>query len=83
MIVVFSLLQFFVHIAVLCLYAGYCNCAACAASVPHIFDHLKPHFYIVKLGLQGYTLYFLFLLKKVECGYSLELQLVPTIYFFE
>ena len=27
------------------------------------FDSLKPHFYIVKLGLQGYTLFFLFLLK--------------------
>ena len=26
------------------------------------FDPLKPHFYIVKLGLQGYTLFFLFLL---------------------
>ena len=28
------------------------------------FDPLKLHFYIVKLGLQGYTLFFLFLLKK-------------------
>ena len=27
------------------------------------FDPLKPHFYIVKLGLQGYTLFFLFLFK--------------------
>ena len=35
-------------------------------------DPLKPHFYIVKLGLQGYTLFFLFLLKKIDCGYSLE-----------
>ena len=27
------------------------------------FDPLKPHFYILKWGLQGYTLFFLFLLK--------------------
>ena len=27
-------------------------------------DTLKPHFYIVKLGLQGYTLFVLFLLKN-------------------
>ena len=25
------------------------------------FEPLKPHFYIVKLGLQGYTLFFLFI----------------------
>ena len=36
------------------------------------FDPLKPHFYIVKLGLQGYTLFLLFLLKSIDCGYSLE-----------
>ena len=36
------------------------------------FDPLKHHFYIVKLGLQGYTLFFLFLLKNIDCGYSLE-----------
>ena len=33
---------------------------------------LKPHFYIVKLGFTGYTLFFLFLLKNIDCGYSLE-----------
>ena len=37
------------------------------------FDPLKPHLYVVKLGLQGYTLLFLFLLKNMDCGYSLEL----------
>ena len=37
------------------------------------FDPLKPPFYIVKLGLQGYTLFILFLLKNIDCGYSLEL----------
>ena len=35
------------------------------------FDPLKPHF-IVKLGFTGYTLFFLFLLKIIDCGYSLE-----------
>ena len=34
-------------------------------------DPLKPHFYIVKLGLQGYTLLFLFQLKNTDCGNSL------------
>ena len=36
------------------------------------FDPLTPHFYIVKLGFTGYTLFFLFLLKSIDCGYSLE-----------
>ena len=36
------------------------------------FDPLKSHFYIVKSGLQGYILFFLFLLKNIDCGYSLE-----------
>ena len=36
------------------------------------FDPIKSHFYIVKLGLQGYTLFFLFLLGNIDCGYSLE-----------
>ena len=36
------------------------------------FDPLKPHFYIVKMGFTGYTLFFLFLLKNIDCGYSLE-----------
>ena len=33
------------------------------------FNPLKPHFYIVKLG---FTLFLLFLLKNIDCGYSLE-----------
>ena len=36
------------------------------------FDPLKPHFYIVKLGFTGYTLFFLFLLKNIDGWYSLE-----------
>ena len=33
------------------------------------FGPLKPHFYKVKLG---YKLFFIFLLKNIDCGYSLE-----------
>ena len=36
------------------------------------FDLLKPHFYIVKLGFTGVYIIFLFLLKNINCGYSLE-----------
>ena len=36
------------------------------------FEPLEPHFYTVKLGFTGYTLFFLFLLKSIDCGYSLE-----------
>ena len=36
------------------------------------FDPLKPHFYIVKLGFTGEYTIFLFLLKNIDCGYSLE-----------
>ena len=38
----------------------------------YYFYPLKPHFYIVKLGFTGYTLFFLFLLKNIDCRYSLE-----------
>ena len=31
-----------------------------------------PHFYIVKLGFTGVYIIFLFLLKNIYCGYSLE-----------
>ena len=40
---------------------------------PYNFDLLKPHFYMVKLGFTAYTLFFLFLLKNIDCGYLLEL----------
>ena len=37
------------------------------------FDPLKPHFYIIKLGFTGvYIIFFLFLLKNIDCGYPLE-----------
>ena len=35
-------------------------------------DPLKPYFYKVKLGFTGVYIIFLFLLKNIECGYSLE-----------
>ena len=32
--------------------------------------HLKPHFYIAKLGLcRGIPIFFLFLLQNIDCGY--------------
>ena len=34
------------------------------------FESLKPHFYIVKLGFTG--VYIVFLLKSMDCGYSVE-----------
>ena len=34
-----------------------------------LYNTLKLHFYIVKLGC---TLFFLFLLKNIDCGYALE-----------
>ena len=33
---------------------------------------LKPHFYIVKLGFIGVYIIFLFLLKNINCWYSLD-----------
>ena len=40
----------------------------------HNFDPLKPHIYLVKLGFTVvYIIFFLFLLKNIDCGYSLEL----------
>ena len=36
------------------------------------FDPLKPQFYIVKLGFIGVNIIFIFLLKNIDCGYSLE-----------
>ena len=34
------------------------------------FDPIKPHFYKVKLGFT--RVFFLFLLKNIDCGYSLD-----------
>ena len=36
------------------------------------FDPLKPHFYIEKLGFTGIDIIFVFLLKNIDYGYSLE-----------
>ena len=40
--------------------------------MPIKFDPLKPHFYIENLGYTGVYIIFLFLLKNIDCGYSLE-----------
>ena len=36
------------------------------------FDHLKPHYNIVKRWFTGVTLFFLFFFENIDCGYSLE-----------
>ena len=36
------------------------------------FDPLKPHFYIVKLGLTGVYIIFLISAQNIDCGFSLE-----------
>ena len=37
-----------------------------------VLTPLNPTFISENWGLQGYTLFFLFLLKNIDCGYSLE-----------
>ena len=39
---------------------------------PYTEYPLKPNFYIGKLRFAGIYLFFLFLLKNIDCGYSLE-----------
>ena len=39
----------------------------------YILYLLKPHFYIVKLGYAGVYIFFLFLLRNIDCVYSLKL----------
>ena len=36
------------------------------------FDHLKPHFDIVKLGFTGVYIIFLISAQNIDCGHSLE-----------
>ena len=36
------------------------------------FEPLKPHFYIVKLGLTGVFIIFLISAQNIDCGYLLE-----------
>ena len=44
------------------------------------FDPLKLHFYIIKLGFTGVCIiFFLFLPKNIDCGYSLELRNKHTV----
>ena len=55
-----------------CQYVWFENCLIITKTYLYNFDPLKPHFYIVKLGFTRITLFFLFLLKNIDCGYSLE-----------
>ena len=52
------------------------TCSKIALSITktrvYYFNSLKPHIYIVKLGFTGVYIIFLFLLKNIDCGYSLE-----------
>ena len=56
---------------------GICFVINCSSSITktclYSFDPVKPHFYIVKLGFTGVYIIFLFLLRNIYCGYSLEL----------
>ena len=36
------------------------------------FDHLKPHFHIVKLGFTGVYIICLISAQNIDCGYPLE-----------
>ena len=36
------------------------------------FDPIKPHFYIVNLGLTGVYIIFLISAQNIDCGYSLK-----------
>ena len=38
----------------------------------YMFDPLKPHFYVVKLGFTGVYIIFLISIQNIDCGYSLE-----------
>ena len=44
--------------------------------------HVDPHFYTVKLGYTWVYMFFVFLLKSIDCGYLLEPRSdrEPTIY---
>ena len=59
------------------LYKKRCVCPLTIAYITktclYNFDPLKPHFNIVKLVFTGvYIIFFLFLLKNIDCGYPLE-----------
>ena len=41
----------------------------------------EPHFYIAKLGYARVYLFFLFLLKNIDCVYSLETTCIHTLFF--
>ena len=48
------------------------KCETITKTYLYNINPLKPHFYIVKQGFTGVYIIFLFLLKNIDCGYSLE-----------
>ena len=40
--------------------------------VHEMYTPLNPNYYIEKLGFAGVNLFFFFLIKNIDCGYSLE-----------
>ena len=55
-----------------CIHKEYINGVNIRKTSPCNIYPLKPHFYTVKLGFAGVYLFFLFLLKTIDCGYLLE-----------
>ena len=47
-------------------------CACITKTRLYNFDHLKPHFYIVKLGFKGVYNIFLISAQNIDYEYSLE-----------
>ena len=45
-------------------------CVTITKTCLYYFDPLKPHFYIVKLGITGVYIIFLISAQNIDCGYS-------------
>ena len=43
-----------------------------------MFDPLKPHFYLIKLGFTGVNIIFLTFAKNIDCGYQNRLTEAST-----
>ena len=43
-----------------------------STSCKHIHEQNGPNYIIVKMGLTGVNIFFLFLIQDIDCGYSLE-----------
>ena len=47
------------------------------------FDPLKPHVYIIKLGFTGYSLFFLFLVKKKIMLLTADYVILYTVEYID